>query len=86
MKLDARALGIAFAVATAVLWVICSLFVAILPGAMMAMSGHMVHANFGGMSWTMSIIGFLIGLVIWTGIAFVTGWLIGVLYNRMERT
>ncbi len=82
MKIDALVLGKACAAATAIIWVLCSILVTVLPGSMMTLSGHMMHADLAEMAWTMSLTGFAIGLVIWTVVAFAGGWLIGVLYNR----
>ena len=65
MSLDANRLAISFGITTAVLWIICSALVAIMPGAMMAMTGHMFHATMEGISWTLTWAGFLIGLVAW---------------------
>ena len=83
MKLDANRLAVSFGITTAVLWVICSTAVALLPGSMMTMTGHMLHANVAGFSWTMTWIGFVIGLVSWTIWASLAGWLIGWCYNRL---
>jgi uncharacterized protein DUF5676 len=84
MKIDSISLGKSFAVVSALIWVICSLLVMVVPGPMMSMSGDMMHMDFTGMAWTMNLVGFFIGLVIWTALAFVTGWAIGHFYNRFS--
>ena len=86
MNLDANRLAISFGLTTAVLWVICSALVALVPGAMMGMTGHMFHATMAGISWTLTWAGFLIGLVAWVVSAVVAGWLIGWFYNRLGRS
>ena len=83
MKLDAVKFGMAFAIASAILWIICSLFVWVLPSMMMEMSGHMVHGDLSQMGWSLSLTGVLIGLVTWSILAGITGWLIAYIYNRL---
>ena len=83
MKLDAMKLGCAAAATFAVLWILCSTMVMFMPGAMMTMSGHMVHADLSSMEWHLDAAGFAIGLCAWTIVAGVTGWLLAVIYNRM---
>jgi len=82
MKLDALAMAKAAGTTAAILWIICSLLVVGMPGQMMSMSGSMVHADLGNMSWAMTGTGFFVGLVAWTIVAALTGWVFGVLYNR----
>lgn len=83
MKLNANALGLSAVVTVAILWVLCSLVVVLLPGMSMNMSGYMMHTNFSGMQWSMNLTGFLAGLVIWAVFAYVTGWLLATIYNRL---
>ncbi|HSR54943.1 MAG TPA: DUF5676 family membrane protein [Alphaproteobacteria bacterium] len=83
MKLDAVKLGIATAIIFAIVWVICSLLVVFAPGPMMQMSGHMLHADLGGLNWTMHWTGFLVGLVAWSLIAGVIVWAVAAMYNRL---
>lgn len=85
MKFNPNILGLAFAAAFAVLWVICSLLVFGLPGYMMTMTGHMAHANLYDLGWTLTITGFLVGLVGWVVTAWATGWLIGFFYNKFAK-
>lgn len=84
MTLNAPALGKAFAITAALLWIICSILVFALPAAMMTMGGHMMHADFAGMAWTMTIGGIVIGGVFWTAISGLIGWLIAVFYNKFQ--
>ena len=83
MKLDANKLALSFGSAAIFLWVICSALVALLAGPMMSMTGHMLHADMGGLNWTLTIAGFLVGLVSWTVWAALAGWLIGWFYNHL---
>jgi hypothetical protein len=82
MKLNPTALGAASAISFSILWIICSAAVAVLPGFMMTMSGHMLHVNFSQMGWTLTWTGVLLGLVVWAAVAFVSTWLIAVVYNQ----
>ncbi len=86
MSLDANRLAISFGTTSAVLWIICSVLVALMPGAMMTMTGHMFHASMEGISWTLTWPRFLLGLVAWVVWAAVAGWLIGRCYNRLGRS
>ncbi len=82
--LNSSALAAAFAGAVAIIWFICGLLIWLMPSMMVGMSGHMLHTDFGDMSWHMPLIGFLIGGLAWTVVAGVTGYLIGWLYNRVN--
>lgn len=82
MKIDAMKLAFATAIVFAVVWVICSLFVFSMPGAMMQMSGHMVHADFGRMGWQLNFAGFFYGLFAWSLGAGIIAGAVAALYNR----
>ena len=83
MKLDAIKFGLTSAIAFAILWVICSLLVWIGPRMMMEISGNMVHGDLSQMQWQISLSGIIVGLIIWSLLAGVTGWLIAAIYNRL---
>ncbi len=83
MKIDAIKLGLATAIVFAVFWAICSLLVFSMPMGMMQMSGHMVHAELGHMSWTLTWGGFVFGLLAWSIVAGFTVRAIAALYNRL---
>ncbi len=83
MKIDALKFGIATAIVFALAWVVCSLFVFSMPLRMMQMSGDMVHADLGGMSWNLGWTGFIYGLVAWSVVAGIIGWGISAIYNRL---
>ncbi|WP_286829201.1 MULTISPECIES: DUF5676 family membrane protein [Kordiimonas] len=84
MKLNVTALANAAAATAAILWIVCSLFVVLLPGMMMSMTGHMVHLEMQAYSWVVTLYGFAFGLVIWVVLAWTTGWLFGTFYNRFR--
>ena len=83
MKLNAEKLGVATALVFAVVWVICSVLVVLLPGSMMQMSGHMAHADFGDMGWSMHWTGFIVGLILWTVVPAAVVWAVAAVYNRL---
>ena len=83
MKLDAVKFGLAAACAVAIIWVLCSLLVALLPGMSMNMGGYMMHSDFSGMTWHMGFTGFFLGLILWTLTAGIFAWLMAFLYNRL---
>ncbi len=83
MKLDAIKLGLATAIIAGVAWAICSLFVVMVPGGMMQMSGHMVHSNFTDMGWSLQWTGFFVGLVAWSLFSGLFVWAITATYNRL---
>lgn len=83
MKLNATKFGVASAFAFAILWVVCSLLVVVMPGIIMEMSGHMVHADLVGVQWHMGLAGVVIGMFAWSFVAGITGWLVAAIYNRL---
>ena len=85
MKLNAVKFGMAFAISSAILWIICSLLVWTFPSMMMQMGGDMVHGDLSrmGWGWHLSLSGVIFGLILWSLIAGLTGWLIAYTYNRL---
>jgi len=82
MKLDAKKFGLAAGCAFAILWVICSLMVLIMPMGMMSLTGNMVHGDLSNLGWHMGFSGIIAGLFAWSLGAGITGWLLAVLYNK----
>jgi membrane protein implicated in regulation of membrane protease activity len=83
MKLHSTKFALACASSAAVFWLLCSLFVLIMPGMMLSMSGDMLHMNFEGMGWHMSFFSTLIGGLFWAIAAGIFGWLLARIYNRL---
>lgn len=84
MKLDAIKLGLAGAITAATLWLLCSLLVGVMPSMMLSMSGDMLHMQLHEMGWHLTLSGVLTGLVAWSFVAGVTGWLLATIYNRLQ--
>ncbi len=80
--MNAKAFGYAWAASAAILWIICSLAVILMPSAMMEVTGHMVHSNLSSQGWVMTPTGFVIGLAAWSLSSGAFGWLAASLYNR----
>ncbi|TKB50524.1 hypothetical protein FCL40_05075 [Ferrimonas sediminicola] len=83
MSLNATKFGLASAVAFAGFWIVCSLLVWVLPSMMMDMTGHMTHGDWSQMGWHLSVGGVLIGLIAWSVVAGLLGWLLATIYNRL---
>lgn len=83
MKLDATKFGLAWTITFGIFWLVCSVLVWLMPGMMMGMSGHMVHWDLSAMHWQISLPGVLLGLVAWSLLAGMVGWLVAVVYNRL---
>lgn len=82
MRIDAFKLGVATTTIFAAIWVICSALVVLIPGPMMQMSGHMLHADLSGLGWSMHWGGFFFGLMLWSLLPGLLVWAIAGLYNR----
>ena len=83
MKLDAVNFGIATGIVFAVAWVLCSLLILAIPGAMMQMGGGMIHADLSEIRWVTHWPGFIIGLVFWSLLSAFFAWAIATVYNRL---
>ncbi len=83
MKLDSIKIGYATSLAFALVWVICSILVSILPSFMMGMSGHMVHGDLSNMQWHLNMTGFIYGLLAWSITAGLIATLIAYIYNKL---
>ena len=85
MLVNTKKLVIAWSIAAALVWVICSVLVALSPGSMTAMTGHMIHMELGHTALAMSLTGFIVGLLGWVLLAAGFAWLFGTIYNYVGR-
>jgi len=83
MKLDAIKFGLACAISMAILWVICVLFVMMMPMGMMEMSGSMMHMDLSEIEWDMGLHGLIVGMIAWAIVGGFSGGLIATIYNRL---
>lgn len=84
MTSQVNKMAVATAAAFSILWLICSLFVAVIPKASMALTGTMVHADLSNMSWSLTLSGFFIGLIGWAVLGALTGWLITFIFSILD--
>lgn len=85
MKLNANRLFVAVAAGVALAWLICSALVGMVPGEMMTLSGHMMHTDFRGMTWSMQPAGIISGLFVWSLSAGALAWVVATIYNYLGR-
>jgi hypothetical protein len=83
MKLHALKFGIASAITISIVWTICALMVLIFPASMMSMSGEMMHLDSAGVGWSLSFIGYVIGLICWAVFSGLSAWFFALVYNRL---
>jgi hypothetical protein len=83
MALNANKLFLATAVVFALLWIVCSALVALIPDIMLTMTGYMVHAELETFRWSLTGAGFVGGLVLWALVPGITVWLVAAAYNRL---
>lgn len=84
MRINSVRFGLAFAIAAAVVWLVCALFVFSMPGPSMMMSRHMMHSDMGNWNWTFSLAGAFAGTLLWAIFAFLFGWIVAVVYNALS--
>ena len=82
MSINVRAAGFAGAFTAAVLWVICSLMLAVAPGGTAAAGRAMFHLGMVTMTWTVSWGSFVLGLVLWSVLTGLICAGYAALYNR----
>ncbi len=85
MKINPLNFGLASAITMAVVWIICSLLVWTMPGAMMNTTGNMVHMDMNKFGWMLSPIGFFWGLIVWSIFAGIFAWLLAAIYNMLTK-
>jgi len=76
MKINSLNFALASAITTAIVWVICSLLVWMMPGSMMNTTGNMVHMDMSKSGWMLSPLGFFWGLIVWSLFAGIFAWLL----------
>ena len=86
MKINALNFGLASAITAAIVWIICSLIVWMMPGAMMTTTGNMVHMDMSKFGWILSPMGVIWGLVVWSLFAGIFAWLLATIYNLLTKS
>ena len=84
MKFNSVKFALAATLTTAVIWVICSLLVFLLPQATIMASGDMIHMDIQDMMWSLTLSGFIKGLILWSLSVGLSAWIFAVIYNRLD--
>lgn len=84
MKINPGLLSLSSAVIVAVLWTVYSAAVFTLTILAINLSGEMGYLNFSNFDWKHTFIQFIVSLIVWSGSAGLTGWLIATFYNDLS--
>ena len=85
MKINALNIALASAITTAIVWIICSLLVWSMPGAMMNLLGNMLHMEMGKGGFMLSPISIIWGLVAWSLFVGIFAWILATVYNLLTK-
>ena len=85
MKINPLKFVVAGAITAAIVWIICSLLVWMMPGAMMNMTTNLFHIEMGKSGFVLSPIGVLWGLIGWSLFAGIFAWILATVYNLLTR-
>ena len=83
MKIDSVKFAQAAALSTAIIWIVCSVIVYILPTMMLSISGNMIHMNLDRIGWHLSLSSIVMGLFGWVFISSIIAWLLAKIYNTL---
>lgn len=83
MKLNANKFALAAAISFVLLWILCSLIVALMPHQSMHVTGAMQHSDMMTWQWDTHWFGLLLGLVVGSLAAAISTWLFATIYNRL---
>ena len=84
MKINSGLLSLSSAVIVAILWTVYSGSVFALTILAINLSGEMGYLNFSDFDWKPALIQFTGTLILWSGSAGLTGWLIAAFYNDLS--
>ena len=85
MKINPLNFAPAGAITAAVVWIICSLLVWMMPGAMMNLTTNLFHMEMGKSGFVLSPLEVLWGLVGWSLFAGIFAWILATIYNLLAR-
>ena len=85
MKINPLKFGVAGAITAAIVWVICSLLIWMMPGAMMNMTTNLFHMEMGKAGFVISPIGVIWGLIGWSLFAGIFAWILATVYNLLTK-
>lgn len=81
MKINVVKITLATGVSFGLLWMICSSAVWLMPDLMMQATSSMVHVDLSNIQWSLSLMGFFVGLVCWSLLAAFTAMMVSICYN-----
>ncbi len=84
MNINSTKFGIASGLTASILWLICSVIVMVAPAMMLSVTGDMMHMQFNGMGWNLTLYGVCIGLIAWFAVAGISAWLLATIYNKLQ--
>lgn len=85
MKIDSLKFGVAAAITAAIVWIICSLLIWMIPGAMMNMTTNLFHMEMGKSGFVLTPVGVIWGLVGWSLFTGIFAWLSATIYNQLTK-
>ncbi|MGH9366520.1 MAG: DUF5676 family membrane protein [Thermoanaerobaculia bacterium] len=86
MRLDTRAIALAVGLGTAIAWFVCTAIGALAPGPAVRLTGYLFHVDASRIPWSMSLGGFLAGLIVWSLVAALFAAVSVSLYNRLIKS
>jgi len=86
MKIQADRLALASALIAAILYAVCWMIVAVVPGIAMSVTEDMFHMHLDSVEWKMTAGSLLVGTLAGAAATGAAVWLVGILYNRIRRT
>ena len=85
MKINALNFALASTITAAVVWIICSLLIWMMPGPMMNLTTNLFHMEMGKSGFVISPIGVIWGLVGWSLFAGIFAWILATIYNLLTK-
>ena len=84
MKINVLSFAVASAITAAVVWIICSLLVWIVPGVMMSLTTDLFHMEMGKSGFVLTPIGVIWGLLGWSLFAGIFAGILAKVYNLLS--
>ena len=85
MKIDSTKFALGAAITAAIVWMVCSMFVWMIPGGMTNVTTNMMHMDMARSGWTISPLGVVWGLIAWSLFAGIFAWLLATIYNMLTK-
>ncbi len=83
MKINSLSLSLSSAATVAILWTVYSAAAFSLTILAINLSGEMGYLDFSDFDWKHTFSQFVVSLLMWSGRAGVTGWVIATVYNEL---